>query len=123
MTDITKLKQSLNDLPANEPIAGVLARKLAGEHVMIQYLKVAKGVSTPQHQHPNEQMMVLMQGRMRMQVGDAAKGELTELEVESGEIIHLPPNMPHGGEALEDCVILDIFSPPSETTGIDRLAG
>jgi quercetin dioxygenase-like cupin family protein len=68
-------------------------------------------------------MMVLIEGRMRMQVGDAARGELTELEMEAGEINHFPPNMPHGGEALEDCVILDIISPPSDTTGIDSAPG
>jgi quercetin dioxygenase-like cupin family protein len=123
MNNIAGLKQSLTDLPAREPIAGVLARKLAGEHVMLQYVTVKKGVSAPQHQHPNEQMMVLIEGRMRMQVGDATKGELTELEMKPGEIIHYPPNMLHGGEALEDSVILDIFSPPSETTGIDNSSG
>jgi len=28
-------------------------------------------------------------------------------------------NAPHGDEAIEDTLILDLFSPPSETTGID----
>ena len=111
MTDIEALKKPLSELPAREPIAGILARKLAGERVMIQYLTITKGVSAPQHHHQNEQMMVLLKGRMRMQVGDAAKGELTEIEMNAGQVIHFPPDMPHGGEALEDCEILDIFSP------------
>ena len=123
MNNTIGLKQSLTDLPAREPITGLLARKLVGKHVMIQYVTVKKGVSAPQHQHPNEQMMVLLEGRMRVLVGDVTKGELTELELKPGEVIHYPPNMLHGGEALEDSVILDIFSPPSETTGIDNSSG
>lgn len=119
MTDIRALKRNVSELPEREPIPGIVARRLAGENVMIQYLSVKKGTTAPQHSHENEQIMVLLEGRMQMIVGDSAKGELTEIEMVRGDVIHYPPNMPHGGEALDDCVILDIFSPPSETTGID----
>jgi len=40
--------------------------------------------------------------------------------VEAGEILHLPSFVPHSAEALEDTLVLDIFSPPSEKTGIDK---
>lgn len=119
MSDIRALKCNVSDLPQREPIPGIVAHRLAGENVMIQFLSVKKGTTAPQHRHENEQIMLLLEGRMQMVVGDADKGEATEIVMERGDVIHYPPNMPHGGEALDDCVILDIFSPPSETTGID----
>jgi quercetin dioxygenase-like cupin family protein len=29
-------------------------------------------------------------------------------------MVHVPPNVPHGNEALEDTVILELFSPVRE---------
>jgi quercetin dioxygenase-like cupin family protein len=39
--------------------------------------------------------------------------------VRAGEVILLPGGLPHSAEAVEDTVVLDVFSPPSATTGID----
>jgi quercetin dioxygenase-like cupin family protein len=47
-------------------------------------------------------------------------GGQTTLSVKAGEVLHLPPNVPHAADAVVDTVVLDIFSPPSETTGVDR---
>jgi len=38
--------------------------------------------------------------------------------IEAGEVLHLPANVPHSAEALEETLVLDIFSPTSEKTGI-----
>jgi hypothetical protein len=35
-------------------------------------------------------------------------------------VLQLPGGVPHSAYAIERCEILDIFSPPSETTGIDE---
>ncbi len=35
------------------------------------------------------------------------------------DLLHLPGGVFHSAQALERCEILDIFAPPSETTGID----
>jgi quercetin dioxygenase-like cupin family protein len=37
-----------------------------------------------------------------------------------GDVLHLPGHAPHGAEALETAVVLDVFAPPSATTGIDE---
>ena len=123
MTDIASLKRNIAELPKREPVPGLVAAKLSGQNVMIQHVTVQKGTSAPQHHHQNEQIMVLLEGRMILQVGDADKGELTEIDMGPGDVIHLPSGIPHGGEALEDCVVLDVFSPPSDVTGIDGLKG
>ena len=32
--------------------------------------------------------------------------------VRPGEVLTIPPNMPHKAEALEDTVAIDVFNPP-----------
>jgi unsaturated pyranuronate lyase len=32
--------------------------------------------------------------------------------VRAGEVLVIPSNLPHSAEALEDCVDIDVFSPP-----------
>jgi quercetin dioxygenase-like cupin family protein len=34
--------------------------------------------------------------------------------VKAGEVLHIPANVPHSAEAIEDCIAVDLFSPPRE---------
>ena len=56
---------------------------------------------------------------MRFRFGPES-GRREELTLNAGEVLHLPSNLPHEATALERCLVLDVFSPPSATTGIDR---
>ena len=48
-------------------------------------------------------------GQARFLIGDEE-----ELVVSAGESVPLAANVPHGVEALEDTVVLDVFSPVRE---------
>ena len=37
-----------------------------------------------------------------------------EVVVRAGEVLHIPSNLPHKAEALEDTLDVDVFSPPRE---------
>jgi quercetin dioxygenase-like cupin family protein len=52
-------------------------------------------------------------------VGAEGTPDHRTVEVNSGEVLHLPSNVPHSCRALEDTEILDLFSPISERTGVD----
>ncbi len=41
----------------------------------------------------------------------------------AGDVIHLPSHAPHAAEAIETAIVLDVFAPPSTTTGIDERRG
>jgi unsaturated pyranuronate lyase len=69
---------------------------------------LAKGAVVPSHAHENEQIATVLEGRLRFTVG----GE--EQEVVAGESIPLAANVSHEVEALEDSVVLDVFSPVRE---------
>ena len=103
------------------PMDLIERRRIMGERVMISDIFLRKGFSVASHTHDNEQMAVVLSGRIRFTIGE---GDDARVEIlEGGEVMHLPSNVAHGAEALEDTRILDIFSPVSETTGVDNANG
>ena len=76
---------------------------------MISHVYLAKGAIVPQHAHDNEQLAYILEGRLRFWLGeDGAE----VVDVSAGEVLHLPSNLPHRAEALEDTLDVDIFAPP-----------
>lgn len=109
-----------DDLPVDAPMPLLERRRLIGENAMISHISLRKGFSIESHAHTNEQITVVLEGCIRFGVGEPGSEEFRHIVARPGETVLLPPNCPHGAEALEDTVVLDIFSPPSSETGIDR---
>lgn len=86
-------------------------RLVTGERGMLAEVLLAKGAIVPTHSHDNEQFTYILSGALRFWLGE--DGE-TELVVRAGEVLHIPSNVPHKAEALEDTVDLDVFCPPRQ---------
>lgn len=95
----------------------VVRRRIIGEHAMLARVLLHDGCVVPTHAHENEQFACVMSGRVRFTVGEPG-AERTH-EVGAGAVLYLPANVPHSAEALVESIVLDVFSPPSETTGVD----
>ncbi len=95
-------------------------RRVLGERMMISEVVLEAGCVVPSHQHDNEQMAYVISGRLRFGLGQEGTDDHRTLEVGTGELLHLPSGLPHSAEALLTTRVIDLFSPPSETTGIDR---
>jgi len=108
------------DLDADHPMALIDRRRVVGRHCMISHVTLHAGFTVAPHRHANEQMACVLSGRIRFTVGD--EGEERTVELGPGEVLELPPDVRHGAEALETTVILDVFSPPSDATGVDTAA-
>src|SRR5487761_1817960 len=78
---------------------------VSAEKSMLAKLLLRKGCVVPLHHHENEQITFIVEGQ--------------ELVVRGGEVLVIPPNVPHSAEALEDTIDVDVFSPPRA----DWLAG
>ncbi len=111
MTDLTGLVTRLDDLPNLVDAPGHTLRRFGGKQVMMQDAVMPAGTTFDTHRHHNEQMVLVLFGRVRLYVGQDAE----PVELGAGDMMLLPPNMPHGGEALEDCRLIDAFSPPRTT--------
>jgi quercetin dioxygenase-like cupin family protein len=100
-----------DDLPREElnPLIG--RRIITGESMMIAHVYLAKGALVPKHSHHNEQITYILEGCLRFSLGE--DGSET-LDVRAGEVLTIPPNLPHAAEAIEDTLDVDIFDPPRE---------
>ena len=83
-------------------------RMIVGIKEMLVRWEFTKGAVAARHSHPHEQIVVMVQGKLRLKVGD------TETIMGRDDIVVIPPGTPHEAEALEDTVVIDIFSPPRE---------
>jgi quercetin dioxygenase-like cupin family protein len=97
---------SWNDVKveALNPLLGL--HFVVGQNIMLARVLLKKGCIVPEHSHPNEQISFILEGALKFWID----GE--EIVVNSGEVLTIPPNMPHKAEALEDTVDFDIFDPP-----------
>jgi quercetin dioxygenase-like cupin family protein len=99
------------DMP-REPVTDQIARRMVtGQRVMLAHVYLDKGSIVPRHSHENEQVTYILSGALRFWIGE---DESQELVVRAGEVLHIPANLPHKAEALEDTLDLDVFSPPRQ---------
>lgn len=79
---------------------------VVGDTMMVARVLLKKGSYVPKHSHVNEQITYILEGALKFGIdGD-------EIIVSAGEVLCIPPNMPHDALAIEDTVDLDIFNPP-----------
>jgi len=100
-----------DDMP-KEKVSETLDRRLiTGDRMMISHVYLKKGSIVPRHSHENEQITYILEGGLRFWIGE---DESQTLDVSAGEVLHIPPHVPHKAEALEATVVADTFSPPRE---------
>jgi quercetin dioxygenase-like cupin family protein len=99
------------DMP-RERVSDMLDRRLiTGDRMMLAHVYLKKGCVVPKHQHTNEQLTYILEGALRFRIG--AEGEQVVV-VSAGEVLHIPSNVWHEAEALEDTLDVDIFDPPRQ---------
>jgi quercetin dioxygenase-like cupin family protein len=83
-------------------------RMIVGTREMLVRWEFRKGALAARHSHPNEQIVMMIEGKLHLTVGN------TSTTMMPGDIVVIPPDVPHEALALEDTVVLDIFSPLRE---------
>jgi quercetin dioxygenase-like cupin family protein len=81
---------------------------VVGDQVMLARVLMKKGAHVPLHHHHNEQVTYILEGALKFAIDGR------EIVVRAGEVLCIPPNMPHEAWAVEDTVDLDVFNPPRE---------
>ncbi|GAC1514183.1 MAG: hypothetical protein NVS1B4_01230 [Gemmatimonadaceae bacterium] len=99
------------DMP-KERVTDQLSRRLVtGDRMMLAHVYLDKGCIVPRHSHENEQITYILEGALLFSIGADGADKIT---VSAGEVLHIPSNVPHQAEALEDTLDVDIFSPPRQ---------
>ena len=96
---------SWNDLET-VPMFNLVSRKaFSGDKITVARVDLGRGSVVPGHSHPHEQMTVILKGKVIF------TGENEGKTATAGDIIHTPSGAYHTVSALEDSVVLDIFTP------------
>jgi quercetin dioxygenase-like cupin family protein len=98
------------DLPLEQLRPDLGRRLVTGERMMIAHVYLDEGAIVPKHSHENEQLTYILEGALRLWLGEDDDEEM--FDVHAGEMLHIPPNVPHRAEALEQTLDMDVFSPP-----------
>lgn len=97
-----------------EKLSSLIGRQfVVGTDMMLARVLLKKGAHVPLHSHLNEQITYVLEGALKFSI------EGKEVTVRAGEVLCIPPHVPHEAFALEDTVDLDVFNPPRQDW-IDR---
>jgi len=98
----------LDDLPELEIAKGIRMRAVTAVSMTVAHVQIDAGSPLPEHSHPNEQVVNVMEGELEIIVAGRAH-KLTR-----GKVLIIPPNALHSGLAISDCLVIDVFYPVRE---------
>ena len=97
-----------DDVPV-ENLNPLLDRQyIVGDQVMVARLSLKRGCLVPEHSHRHEQISHIVSGALQFKI--AGK----ETIIRAGELLFIPPHVPHSAMAIEDSIAIDTFTPPRE---------
>ena len=101
-------RHELSSLTPRELIPGHRGRFIHSQHTTHVYWEIEAGARLPEHQHPHEQIVNMLEGKYELMVDG------TSYVLHAGEVLVIPGGAVHSGEAHSHCRILDVFSPVRE---------
>ena len=104
------------DMPREKVTDQISRRLVTGQGMMLAHVFLAdpeaqRALEDVGHQHHNEQLTYILEGALRFWIGE---DESETIDVRAGEVLHIPSNVWHKAEALEDTLDVDVFNPPRE---------
>jgi len=99
---------SFASLPEERISDKVSRRVVSGNQGMVVWWSIEAGVHVETHQHPSEQIVWMLEGKMEFRIGDERH------MCGPGDILVIPAGVEHECWFREDTQVIDIFSPPRE---------
>jgi quercetin dioxygenase-like cupin family protein len=85
---------------------GILARVVEGREMTFAVVELDAHAIAARHQHPNEQLGIVLEGSMTFTIGDERR------EIHAGDAYEIPGNVPHEAVAgPSGAVVIDVFAP------------
>ncbi len=92
-----------------ERAPGVTIKTLTdGDRMMLLEVQIAAGAVRAMHRHPHGQTGRLLSGRLRFEI------DKETYDLEPGDAWIIPADVPHEATGIEECVVVEVFSPPRE---------
>ncbi len=102
---VQSLIAHLHELRSQEMVPGFQVRFVHSQQMTFAFWEIEEGARLPEHQHPHEQVVQVLEGEFELTVNDES------VVLSSGTVFAIPSNAVHSGVALTDCRVLDTFAP------------
>jgi quercetin dioxygenase-like cupin family protein len=83
----------------------ILRRYITGDGATVARFELSAGGIVPMHSHPQEQISVVLSGRLEFRFPNALE------TVSANEVIQIPGGLPHEVRTIEDALVIDVFNP------------
>ncbi|MEZ4598465.1 MAG: cupin domain-containing protein [Syntrophotaleaceae bacterium] len=98
-----------NEDEYKQVLPGIRLKTLVyGEKTLFSEFRMEANSLLPRHNHPHEQTGYLVEGRIRLRIGEQT------FDVGPGDSWCIPGNMDHSAEIVEKSVAIEVFSPVRE---------
>jgi quercetin dioxygenase-like cupin family protein len=104
----TNIFRHFSDITTKEIAPGFFSKLIHTDNNTINFIEVKEGCSVPLHKHIHQQCSFVIEGKFEMTVN----GDTQMLD--PGFFAVIPSNAVHGGTAVTDCKLVDLFSPVRE---------
>jgi len=104
-------KINWDTVPQEEVNPSMKRRIITGKKMMVAKMNFKDGFVVPLHHHVHEQITQVVSGKMRFWFG-ANKEQ--QMDLEAGDVVVIPSNLPHEALMMGDVVEIDSWSPPRE---------
>ena len=104
-------KINWDEVPSEEVTPKMHRKIVAGQKLMIARMKFGDGFRVPLHSHENEQITEVVSGTIRFWFG--ANRE-QQMDLHAGEMVVIPPNLPHEALMIGDVEEIDHWAPPRQ---------
>ena len=101
-------KIDLKSLEQKQIFPGYKAKVIHSASMTFVYWSIDAGSRVPEHSHPHEQVVNVIEGDFELTVGHE-----TEI-LKPHSVVIISPDAPHSGKAVTDCRIIDVFYPVRE---------
>jgi quercetin dioxygenase-like cupin family protein len=98
----------ISKIEPKEIMKGFNGKFIHTENTTPAFGEVEKGASIPLHSHIHEQTTQVVEEKSKLTVDGETK------IYENGLVAVIPSNVVHGGVALSNCKLVDVFSPVRE---------
>ena len=106
--NLTATALPLTEVPSLERLPGMHGKFLHSGAMTFVYWDIEPGAGIPEHSHPHEQVVNMLEGEFELVVDGRAH------RLKAGDVLAIPGDVPHSGRGITRCRILDVFSPVRE---------
>jgi len=100
--------RKFEEVPVKQIAPGFFCKLVHTGNNTINFLDVKAGSVLPLHKHLHEQSSFVLEGQFEMTVAGHTRILNTD------DFVVIPGNIEHGGKALTDCRLIDVFFPVRE---------